>query len=131
MSIGERHVNPQPFKAASLVLPYTPVKLSASVAGAVVPCGTWNEEPQGFNSSATRAVDVAITVLGADSVVEGIAAASVGPGADVAVGSTNGKLAPAAAASGVVRWRVGKSIEGAAVNERFSLYVNPQRLPDN
>lgn len=131
MSIGEQHFNPQAFKAASLVLPFQPVRLSASVAGAVVPAATWNVEAQGFNGDATVAVGGAITVYANDSIVEAIAGASVGPGADVGVGSTNGVLAPVAQASGVIRNRVGKSLEGAAAGERFSVYVNPARMADN
>lgn len=131
MSIGEQHFNPQGFKVASVILPYQPVRLSASVAGAVIPCGTWNLEAQGINGPATGAVGDAITVYANDSIVEAIAGASVGPGADVAVGSTNGVLAPVAAASGVVRNRVGKSLEGAAAGEKFSVYVNPARMADN
>lgn len=131
MSIGERHVNPQPFKAASLILPCQPVRLSASVAGAVIPAATLNVEAHGFNGNATAAVGDAITVYGPDSVVEAVAGASVGPGADVAVGSTNGVLAPVAAASGVAKNRVGRSLEGAAAGERFSIYVKPSQLSDN
>lgn len=126
--IGEQHVNPQNFKVASVVLPYQPVRLSASVAGAVIPCGTWNLEAQGLTGNATGAVGDAITVYGRESIVEAVAGASVGPGADVGVGSTNGVLAPVAAASGVVRYRVGKSLEGAAAGEKFSVLVNLERL---
>jgi hypothetical protein len=131
MSIGEQHFNPQGFKVASVIRPFQPVALSASVAGAVIPCATWNVEAQGINGSATGAVGDAITVYGNDSIVEAIAGASLGPGADVGVGSTNGVLAPVAQASGVVRNRVGKSLEGAAAGERFSVYVNPARMADN
>lgn len=128
MSLGERHVNPQPFKAASLILPFQPVRLSASVAGAVIPAATHNVEAHGINGNATRAVGDAITVYGENSVVEAVAGASLGPGTDVAVGSTNGVLAPVAAASGVIRNRLGKSLEGAAAGEKFSIYVRPDLL---
>lgn len=57
-----------------------------------------------------------------------VAGASLGHGADIGIGSTNGALAPIVGASGVAKWRVGKSMTAAAVGETFSLYVAPRQL---
>lgn len=129
--IGEHHTNPLPFTAASALKPFDPVRLSASVARSVVPAATNHVEVHGFIGNASAVVGEGVTVHGQESVVEALAAASLGPGADIGIASTNGALGPVAAASGVARFRVGKSLEAAAAGERFSLYVKPDRLADN
>ena len=131
MSLGEHLHNALPFTAASALTPRAPVRLSASVARAVIPAATNNVEIQGFIGAASAGVGVGVTVYGQDSIVEAIAVASIGPGAAVGIGSTNGALGPVAAASGVARYAVGRSIEGAAAGEIFSLYVSPTLLSDN
>lgn len=131
MSLGEHLDYPLPFTAASALKPFDPVRLSASAARSVIPAATNNVEIQGFISNASAIVGEGVTVYGENSVVEGVAAASLGPGADIGIASTNGALGPVAAASGVARFRVGKSFEAAAPGERFSLYVKPRPLSDN
>ena len=126
--IGEHLINPLPFTNASAVSGPVPVKLNAA-ARSVVVAATHNVEIQGFVSNASYAAGEAVTVYGEGAVVEAVAAASLGAGADVAVASTNGALGPAAAgASGVTVYRVGRSIEAAAAGEKFSLYVKPKQL---
>lgn len=129
--IGEHLVTPLPFTAASAIVGPAPVKLAATGTRRVIPAAANTDEIQGFVSNASYAVGEGITVYGENSVVEAVAAASLGPGADVGIASSNGALGPVAAASGVARFRVGRSFEGAAAGEKFSLYVKPARLSDN
>ena len=127
--IGEHRKNALPFSTPSNALqPNKPVQLS-TVKRSVNPVATNNVEIQGFTGEASVAAGGHLTVYGEDSVVEAVAAASLGAGADIAVASTNGNLGPAAAgASGVTVYRVGKSLEAAAAGEKFSLYVKPKQL---
>lgn len=121
------------FQTASAVSAKKPVGLSASQVGYVVPVATNNAEPFGVTISAASSVGDPLAVYhgAAGNVVKAVAAASVGHGADVGVASTNGDLGPVSAASGVARFRVGKSLQAAAAGETFSVYVDPGRLADN
>ena len=122
--IGEHLDFPLPFTAASALRPYQPVKVAATGVRKVVPVSADTDEIQGFIGGASAGIDVGVTVYGENSVVEAVAAASVGPGADVGVASTNGALGPAASGS----FRVGRSFEGAAAGEHFSIYVKPGKV---
>lgn len=95
---------------------------------AFVPIASRNIRPFGIaQASAPNAGDgVAIFDEGNTEVL--IAGASLGRGAEIGVASTNGALAPVAAASGSVVYSVGQSVSAAAAGEEFSLYVNPRQL---
>ena len=126
--IGEHLRNPLPFTNASAISGPVPVRLNPSAARSVLIAATNNVEIQGFVSDATYIAGEAVTVYGEGDVVEAIAGASLGVGVDIAVASTNGAVGPAAGASGVVKHRVGRSLEAAAAGEKFSLYVKPQQI---
>lgn len=128
--IGERHVNPQGVTAASLILPFQPVRLSPSANNSVIPVATWNLETDGLNGAATAAAGEEITIYGPESVVQAKAAASVGPGALVGA-AADGEVTPVAAASGVLRHAVGKTLQAAADGDVFALHIRPERLADN
>jgi hypothetical protein len=115
-------------RVASVVAPQNVVALIGTVAEAkVAPIATNGVEPYGVVDTA-QAIDGNVTVYAQDNIVKAIAGASLGPGADVGVASSNGALAPVAGASGVTRWRTGKALEAAAVGERFSILVSPRQL---
>lgn len=78
--------------------------------------------------AASVGLTVACPVLDYGNTVKVTAIGSLGVGADIGVASTNGGLAPVAAASGVDVWRVGKSVSPANAGEVFSLYVSPRLL---
>jgi len=67
-----------------------------------------------------------ITVYEPGDVVKVTAAASLGSGTDVGVAS--GGFSPISGASGITRWRSGKSHTAAAAGETFSVYVSPRQL---
>jgi hypothetical protein len=126
--IGEHLNNPLPFTNASAISGPIPVRLNPSANRSVVAAATNNVEIQGFVSDASYAAGEAVTVYGDGDVVEAIAGASLGAGADIGIASTNGALGPVAGASGTARYRVGRSLESAAAGERFSVLVKPGQL---
>lgn len=121
--IGEfnKDQNALPFVAASNIEPYSTVQLDTAADRQVVLASAASVEPHGLVGPATALQGEAVTVYGEGAVVEAVAAASLGAGANVGVGSTNGHLGPVA--SGSVR--VGKSLEAAGAGEKFSVLLNP------
>lgn len=128
MSVGEHLHNPLPFTAASDINPGRVVSLDTGIDRGVVPLATNNVEPQGVVGPATALRTEAVTVYGEGDVIEVTACASIGAGADVGVASTNGQLGLVTGASGITRYRVGKSVNSAAAGEKFSLYVKTKQL---
>jgi hypothetical protein len=126
--IGEHRKNALPFTAASDIVPLRPVKLVTDANRSVVLAASNNDEIQGFIGDATALRAEAVTVFGEDAVITAVAAASVGAGANVGVASTNGALGPVVGASGISRFRAGKSIESAAAGEQFSVQVKVSQL---
>lgn len=118
-----------PFTAASDIVPYSPVILDTGAAKRqVVPVATNGIEPVGITGPATALQGEAVTVYGEGAVVEAISVASIGAGQNVAIASTNGAVGLVAGASGINRYRVGRTHEPAGAGERFSLYVSPKQL---
>lgn len=92
-----------------------------------LPIATVNIEPFGVARATAVTAGDAVTVYDTGHVVRAVAAASLGHGADVGVATTNGALGPVVAASGVVKWFVGKSLSAAAAGETFSLSIRPRQ----
>jgi hypothetical protein len=115
-----------PRKVASAVPAGVPVRSSASQAETVLPVATNSQRSLGF-SMATGASPGDWIGVQNEGVTIGRACASVGPGALLQVGSTNGRLAPAAAgASGVIdAFVVGESVSAAADGDYFSVRLTP------
>jgi hypothetical protein len=126
--IGEERKVGLPFTVASAIAPYAVVTVNTAANRSVFPVATNNVRPLGLNGPATGLQGEAITIYDDGAVVEAIAGASLGAGAELVVASTNGTIAPGAGASGVTRWAVGYSIEAAAAGEKFSLYVRPRQI---
>lgn len=126
--IGEFRRNELPFTAASAIVPLRPVKLDSAANRQVILASGVGHEPQGVTGDATALQGESVTVYGRGAIVAAVAAASLGAGADVGIGSTNGALGPISGASGVTKWAVGKSVESAAAGEKFSVYVDPRQL---
>lgn len=129
MPAFELHRGGFPGKAASAISAGAVVGLDAGdVQRQVVPLATLNAEPFGVALASAVNPGDAVTVLEPFDVVKVTAAASLGHGADIGIASTNGAVGPIAAASGVVKWRIGRSLSAAAAGEVFSLYINPRQL---
>lgn len=132
------------FKAASALAGRTVVGLSASQAGYVVQIlPSTNARPHGLVgpiASVVQGQNVAVYERG--NIVKAIAAASMGPGAEVGFASlglasqaqgtrmqaTVVQLGPVSGASGALVWSVGQSEDAANAGEIFSLYINPRQL---
>lgn len=121
-----------PAIAASGINAGAAVQLTASaLERQVIPISTSNVEPFGVSlaSAGGTSLSGACPVVDGGNTIKVPAIASLGIGADIGVASTNGGLAPVAAASGVDVWRVGKAVSSAEANgEYFSLYVSPRKL---
>lgn len=123
-----------PLKAASAIaqyVPVTPVPAGSSLSETVYRAGSVNDMPLGMTIAtiATYGLEVAVVVNG---VVKGVAGASLGAGALVGVGSTNGILIPlvpsAAATAMALRWAVGVALKNAAAADYFPVLVKPDQI---
>jgi hypothetical protein len=123
----ELHDKPFPGLAASNIGAGVAVKL-ANGEREVCPVGSNNEEAFGVTHAvATRGEGVAVHVAG--EVVKVTAAASIAAGADVVPAVPSLGYAGQAAASGVLRFAVGKNVSGPVnPGETFSLYIRPKQL---
>lgn len=122
-----------PFTAASALLPNTPVSLlggASALDDTVVRTGSINELTVGFTVASIGAGQVGGILLG--GIARGVAAASLGNGALLGVGSTNGRLIPlnpsSAAAPTALRFIVGVALEDAADAGVFKVLVNPAQF---
>jgi hypothetical protein len=103
---------------------------ASGVERQVEPIATANVEPFGIAlaSAGGTSLTQAVPCVDNGNTIKVTAIASLGVGADIGVASTNGGLAPVAAASGIDVWAVGKSIGSAGAGEVFGLYIKPRKL---
>lgn len=136
----ENHKIVLPFQAASAVGAGVPVfaNIASSRDEVVVPVGSLNQDILGVAiataASALNSVPVCI-----EGVVKCVAAASLGAGARVAVGTTTGRLIPltpsglstalgsALGAQGL-RFVVGRALDAAADGDVFSVLLGPEQI---
>ena len=126
--------------AASEIGQFVPVTLlggASSQDDKVTRAGSWNDIPVGL-TLATVAANKSLWVV-MEGVSPAIAAASLGVGAPVAVGSTNGRLVPllpsglstalgsALGAQGL-RFAVGFALQSARDGDPFRILVTPRQL---
>jgi hypothetical protein len=131
-----------PMRAASAIAQYVPVRFvgdaqtgaGSAVDETVVRTGSFNEDVLGMTLAtvASPGGEVAVQVEG---VIKGIAGASLGAGARVGVGSTNGILIPltpsniASSANGSgLRFAVGKALVNAAAGDNFAVLIQPEQI---
>lgn len=84
--------------------------------------------PHWFSGQGTTASGVAIPAQEQQQVVKCVAVASVGCGAEVAIGSSNGALSPAALVAASGHWAVGISLSSAGAGELFSVDICPRKV---
>ena len=124
-----------PFKAASAISQYVPVMPLAGASAlseTVQRAGSINDRVIGMTIATAASPGDPVSVQFA-GVVKGIAIASLGAGAYVAVGSTNGgliPLLPSTGSAGVIdaRFRVGIALKNAASGDYFPVLLNPDEL---
>lgn len=132
-----KHTDVYPFQAASAIGAFAPVKqLGAPSArdGYVTLAASLNDDVIGFTVAtvATANGEVAVVFGG---VAKAVAAASLGAGARVAVGSSNARLIPLSPSGGpasanlvAVRFAVGRALAAAADGQTFSVLLQPEQL---
>lgn len=112
--------------AASAIAQHVPVFSSASSADQVVPLTVASPgEPLGMTiaTAASPGVPVAVQKSG---VGKAIAAASLGPGANVGVANSSGALGPQGASAS--QFRLGISQNAALTGETFSVLILPGKV---
>jgi hypothetical protein len=128
-----------PLRAASAIGQYVPVRFTgdaqttpgSALTESVVRAGSSNEDVLGMTLATVAAgQEVAVAWIGES---KGRAGASLGAGARLIVGSTNGILVPfiatGAAASGAFRtYSVGRSLANAAPADWFAFVLNPEQI---
>lgn len=124
------------YPAASVILPRQAVTKAGTSVLFLLPAGTNSLRPAGLIGPATVGASglndgEQVAVYEHQNIVKAIAGASFGVGQEMFVGSSNGVLMPALAASlfsASGHWVVGTSeTAAAAAGEVFSLYVAPRK----
>lgn len=129
-------INPNtvPQKAASGIAQYVPVMFlpgGSALSETVQRAGSVNDDVFGMTIAtvASPGDEVAVAISGQ---VKGIAGASLGAGARLAVGSTNGILVPLLASAGAAptaaRYIVGRALKNAAAGDVFPVQVQPEQF---
>ncbi len=124
------------FRAASAINAHQPVALVGAVNPAsagdllVQPVGSLNEDVLGVARATVATAGLPVTVDLPPGFVKVIAAASLGAGARVVVGSTNGRMAPVALGSvaSTVRNSVGIAVANAADADIFTILLKPEQV---
>jgi hypothetical protein len=119
-----------PAIAGSAINPGVPVVFGGGVERGVIPVASNNIVAVGMIDTRVGAASAGdpVTVYEHGAVVEALAAASVGQGAEVAFQVPSNGFAPVAGASGVLRASVGVTMTPANPGEYFALYVRPRVL---
>lgn len=128
-----------PLKAASAMGAYLPVTLSlggslgASPVSETVRLAPSSNFPLiGMSAATVVTAGDAIELFQRGDVGKGIAGASIGAGAFVGVGSSNGVLAPIlpvdAGPSGLPRFALGICLSNAAAGDFISIEINPGQI---
>lgn len=130
------HENVLSLKAASAIAAWVPVQFlqgASALTETVQRNGSLNIEAVGFTIATIASPGDPVAVVDQGE-VKAIAGASLGAGADLAVGSTNGILIPLAASAlatgaiGEIRYTVGKAKYNAAAGDIFTVVVKPEQL---
>jgi hypothetical protein len=121
------HQHQESVTAATLLVPYTPVYLGGTSGLLAIPAASNNHDVFGVTDAATYEAAQKVTVYEDQNVVPLTACASLGAGAVVDIGTTTGRVRPAAGASGAPRYEVGVALAAAADAERVSVRIRPRR----
>lgn len=124
-----------PLHAASGMGAFVPVQFlqgGSALGETVMQAPTWNVLQFALTQATVASPGDPVEIFQQADVGKGIAGASLGAGAFVGVGSTNGVLAPlapvAAGPTGLPRWAIGVALSNAAPGDIFSVYVTPAQI---
>lgn len=133
-----QNINPvtYPLKAASAIAQYVPVMFlpgASALTEVVQRAGSINDDVFGMTIAtiASPGDEVAVAFGGQ---VKAVAGASLGAGARVGVGSTNGILIPitpsgaASVAAYPLRYVVGRAVKNAAAGDIFTIVLQPEQI---
>ncbi len=130
-----------PMKAASAIsqyVPVTPLPAASALSETVYAAGSVNDMPLGFTTATVASPGDPVSVQ-FSGVVKGVAGASLGAGAPVAVGSTNGILIPllpsglstalgSAIGAAELRWSVGVALKNAVAADLFPVLLKAAQI---
>lgn len=127
-----------PLKAASAISQWVPVQFlqgASALTETVIRAGSINVAAFGMTIATVASPGDPVSVVPPGYVTKAIAAASLGAGAVVGVGSTNGHLIPLAASgvaspasTGEARYSVGVALYNAVDADVFSVFVDPRQI---
>jgi hypothetical protein len=123
-------------RAASAINAHQPVAYVGAVTPGsavdelVVPVGSLNIDVLGVSRATVATVGMPVTIDLPPGLVKVIAAASLGAGSRVAVGSTNGRLVPVAlgAVASQVKHSVGVAVLNASDGDIFTVLLKPEQI---
>lgn len=114
--------------AATTITPRHPVNIAGTSVPLVVPVASSNLVVDGVTGAATTASGAQAVVYFDGNVVKMVAAASLGAGADVSVGTTvTGAVWGGSIFAASGHWCIGKSLSTAAAGEVVSVFVKPRK----
>lgn len=115
--------------AATTITPHHPVFVGGTTIPYVVPCASNNIAIDGVTGAGTTASGAQAVVYFDGNVVKIKAAASLGAGADVTVGSTvTGSVWGGSVFAASAHWVVGRSLSTAAAGEFVSVFVKTRKF---
>lgn len=124
-----------PLKAASAMGAYRPITFLAggsALSETIIPAGSFNDFQFGLTSATVASPGDPISWWQPGDVGKGIAGASMGAGAFVSIGSTNGILIPqvpsAAATAMALRWTVGIVLKNAVAGDFIPVFIKPDQI---
>lgn len=131
-----------PLKAASAFANWVPVAFLAAASAlseTIVRAGSVNEFPIGLSRATVASPGDPAQVAFIGESAKGVAGASMGAGAPVAVGSVNGILIPvlgsglstalgSALGAAGIRWSVGITLKNAVAADVIPVYVMPDQI---
>lgn len=124
-----------PLKAASAMRAYVPITFlpaGSSLSETVIAAGSLNDFQFGLSAATVASPGDPITWFQPGDVGKGIAGASLGAGALVGIGSTNGILIPvtpsAAATAMALRWTVGIALKNAAAGDLMPVFIKADQI---
>lgn len=116
-----------PVTAATGILPRQFLTFGGTSGLLAIPAGSLNIRPYWYGGIGTTPSGAQVPCDEAGQIVKALAAASVGAGAEVGIGSTNGGLAPLALVAASGHWAVGISMSPADAGEIFSVDFRPRK----
>lgn len=129
---GERILlaHQKPIEAATLLNPFTPIKLAGTSGLLALPVATSTDRPYGITGAGTIPANEIVAAFERGNEVKAIGGASAGAGQPLYVGSTNGVVVGGGASlfAASAHWEIGLSAMPVRAGERFTIIVDPRKV---